>query len=602
VAGASRGHDPHHTISSPRMSPRRRPARRRPHQPLPSPAAWIGARARNALRRPVFIGAVSIVTFVLSLLALVIVPQQARRAAAAIRPPAASRPDTEPTSAALREAERQIAAAESTIVAARAEIAKVVSATAQANAADTLAGGVPIGAGLRTRRDSLASQVEQLARLIARSENAPLLGSYRALAQSPTMQGDPRVKLLLDSLVEIERERDSYNAVGGVDPVFVALTARANELGRNIEALAVLRRSALQRDLALLAPPAPTAPAAVAQRPLPDTMELMTRRDAARAAAGGVAARLARERGELQQLDLREARARELANVGASPSAMLAAALVFGAVLGFGFALFDEVRRPRIGDAYEAERATGVRVLGVIDPLPASPERGRRATDKSGPPYIDPGADGHQLIYLTIATAGSNTVMVTVTGDNPAVSAIVAVNFAAIAADEARATLLVDTDGASASVTAALHLRPSSGVKDVAAGSAQWPDVTRTARLGRERTIDVVTSGEGAASTEAIADVMQRDSARLARRYDAIVLVSAFEQVVAGLPAALPIPDVIYCARAGQTSLTDLKKAIADIREAGGHPRGIVLWSAPDPVLAEIRPVEEVPRQPAAVA
>jgi Mrp family chromosome partitioning ATPase len=347
----------------------------------------------------------------------------------------------------------------------------------------------------------------------------------------------------------------------------------------------------------LPAPPAPVLPAALANRPLPDTMARIAVRDAARAAAGGVAARLARERAELVQLDAREARARELANVGASPSAMLAAALVFGAVLGFGIALFDEVRRPRIGDAYEAERATGVRVLGVIDPLPLSPERGRRASDRNGPPYIDPGADGHQLIYLTIATAGSSTVMATITGDNQSIAAIVAVNFAAIAADEARATLLVDTDTASASVTAALRLRTSGGVSNLVSGASQWPDVTRTARLGRDRTIDVVASGEGPVSTEAIAEVLRRDTARLARRYDAIVVVSSCEQVMAGLPAALPVPDVIFCARTGRTSLADLKKAIADIREAGGHPRGIVLWSAPDPELARLRPVEEAERQ-----
>ncbi|MEO7454956.1 MAG: hypothetical protein ABIY52_01745 [Gemmatimonadaceae bacterium] len=583
------------------MSSRRRTPRRRQNPPTPNPAAWIGARARNALRRPVFIGAVSIATFLLSLLALVIVPQQARRAAAAIRPPAAARPDTEPTTAALAEAERQIAAAESALVAARTELTQIVAATAAVTATDTVAGGALISAGLRTRRDSLASQVDQLGRLIARSENAPLLGSYRALAQSPPMQGDPRVKQLLDSLVEIERERDSYSAVGGVDPVFVALTARANELGRNIEALADLRRTALKKDLAILAPPAPEIPAALASRPLPDTMARIATRDAARAAAGGVAARLARERGELVQLDVREERARELANVGASPSAMLAAALVFGAVLGFGIALFDEVRRPRIGDAYEAERATGVRVLGVIDPLPPSPERGRRASDRNGPPYIDPGADGHQLIYLTIATAGTNAVMATITGDNSAIAAIVAVNFCAIAADEARATLLVDTDTSASTVTAALRLRSTAGVSSIVAGSSQWPEVTRTARLGRDRTIDVVTSGEGATSTEAIAEVLRRDGARLARRYDAIVLVSSTEQVMAGLPASLPIPDVIYCARAGQTSLADLRKAIEDIKAAGGHPRGIVLWNAPDPVLAQHRPVEEVERQPVAV-
>ncbi|MEO8333366.1 MAG: hypothetical protein ABI664_00235 [bacterium] len=584
------------------MSPRRRSVRRRPNPPMLTGATWIAARARNALRRPVFISAVSVVTFALSLLALVIVPQQARRAAAAIRPVAAQRPDTEPTVAALVEAERQVAAAEASIVSTRAELNQLIAAAAAANAGDTTASGERLGATMRSRRDSLTAQVDQLGRLITRSENAPLLGSYRALAQSRPMQGDIRVKQLLDSLVEIERERDSYSAVGGVDPVFVALTARANELGKNIESLANVRRTALRQELSTIAPTTTEVPSAVALRPLPDTLARVQARDATRSAAAGVAARLARERAELVALDTRETRARELANVGASPSAMLAAALVFGAVLGFGFALFDEVRRPRLADAYEAERATGVRVLGVIRPLPPSPERGRRSTDRTGPPYIDPGADGHQLVYLTIATAGSNALMLTITGDSTAVAAVVAINFSAIAADEARSTLLIDTDSLTSSVTAALRLRTSAGISGLVKGTAQWPEVTRSARLGRDRTIDVVPSGEGAVSVDEIKALLQRDMTRLSKRYDAIILVSSLDQVLGGLPTSLPIRDVLFCARAGQTSIADARRIVKDVAATGANPRGIVLWDAIEPALSQVRPVEEAQLDTAGVA
>jgi hypothetical protein len=229
------------------------------------------------------------------------------------------------------------------------------------------------------------------------------------------MRSDASVRQLLDSLVEIERERESYNAVGGVDPVFVALTARANELGRAIEAVAIARRADLRRQIAALAP----APPDLSSRAIPDTLQHIatlerrshrrcgsreqTRPRACRARTAG------RARGA-------RARAREPRRVA---SAMLAAALIFGAVIGFGFALIDELRHPRIADAYEVERATGVRVLGIISPLPPSPERGRRSSDRAAPPYIDPGADGHQLIYLHIAAAGANVLMLTVTGDNP---------------------------------------------------------------------------------------------------------------------------------------------------------------------------------------
>jgi Mrp family chromosome partitioning ATPase len=551
----------------------------------------MAARARNALRRPVFIGAVSIVTFIASLVALVVVPQQARRTAAQLRPVAAQRPDTEPTVSALTEAERQVGAANAALNAARTELSQLIAATATTPVADTLSTGEPITPATRTARDSLAEQAAQLGRLLARSENAPLLGSYRALAEAPAMRGDASVRQLLDSLAEIERERESYNAVGGVDPVFVALTARANELGRAIEAAAIARRADLRRQMAALAPPPPD----IGSRPVPDTMQRITALNEARAAAAGVANRLARERAELTRLDAREARARELANVGASPPTMLAAALIFGAVIGFGFALIDEIRHPRVADAYEVERATGVRVLGVISPLPQSPERGRRSSDRAAPPYIDPGADGHQLIYLHIATAGANVLMLTVTGDNPAVSAVVGINFAAIAADEARSTLLIDTDAAASTVATALRLRASEGVSGLVSQKVSWPEAVRPVRIGRESSIDVVPTGPDAPPFQSVSALLQNDAVRLARRYDTIVIVSAAEQVLNGLPSVLPIPDVIYCVRTGHTPIGQLRRALEDTERTGGRIRGIVLWNAPDPILAEVR----APEQPA---
>ena len=574
------------------MSPRKRPSRNRTSLATPTPAEWITARARNALRRPLFIGMVSIVTFAASLLALIVVPQQARRAAAGLRPPAAQRPDTEPTMSALTEAERQVARADSTLAASRLELQQLVAATAAAVPSDTSIGGDTLDAATHTRRDSLTAQAALLARLLARAENSPLLGSYRALAEAAPMRGDARARQLLDSLAGIERERDSYNAVGGVDPVFVALTARANELGRSIQNLAEARRIAIKKEATALEPPPLALPTAIAARPLPDTLARAKARDTARVVAAEVANRLARERSELQKLDAREERARELDSVGASPSAILGAALVFGAMLGFGVVLFDEVRRPRVADAAEAERATGIRVLGVIKPVAPSPERGRRAADKAAPPYIDPGADGHQLVYLTIAPAGANVVMVTITGDSPAVSAVVAVNFATIAADEARGTILIDTDAATSSVSAALRLRPGAGVIGVLQGRADWGEATRETRIGRDRVIDVVPSGEGTAAPSDLAALFQRDIGRLSRQYDAIVLVSTPEQVIGGLSATLPIPDVLVCARTGLTPVSQLKAMIEQIEQSGSRTRGIVLWQAPDPVLSDVRPIE----------
>jgi len=578
------------------MSQRRTSTRNRLRPSTSTPAAWITARARNALRRPLFIGTVSVLTFIASLIALVIVPQQARRAAVT-RAPSTARPDTAATVASLRQAQRQIASADSAVAAARTELTTLIAATAVAVAADTLAGGVAVGPEVRAMRQSLNASVTQLTMLLDRAADAPLLSAYRALAQAEPMQGDPQVRALLDTLTEIERERESYNAVGGVDPVFVALTSRATEVGRMIVALAEQRREAISQEVAALAPPAPVISSALSSRPLPDTMAKLYLRDTARTVAAEVAGRLERERAELRVIEAREARERQLASYAASPPAMLAAALVFGAMLGFGVALLDEVRRPRLSDASEVERATGARVIGTIMPLPPSPDRGRRAADRAGPTYLDPGADGHQLVYLSVVTEGSSVVMLTVTGDHPSVRAVVAVNFAAIAADEARGTLLVDTDGATSSVSSALGLRPSGGLSAVLSGRTEWPDVIRTTRVGRDRAIEVVPSGHGTPPLESIMTMLQRDSARLARRYDAIVVVSSVEQVVGGLATALPIPDVLYCARAGSTPLARLKQDVDDIRASGANLRGIVLWGAPEPVLAGARAAESGERE-----
>ena len=172
--------------------------------------------------------------------------------------------------------------------------------------------------------------------------------------------------------------------------------------------------------------------------------------------------------------------------------------------------------------------------------------------------------------------------------------AVVAINFAAIASDEARVTLLMDTNGAAATVVAAVRLRPGAGVVELARGSVGWHDVIRGAQLGRDRSIDVVPSGEGPGAVEDIARLLTHDISSLTRHYDAVVLVSSLEQVAAGLPAALPIPDVIYCARIGQTLIAELEHAVKRIARSGANARGVVLWNSPDPVLAELRPAADV--------
>ena len=71
-------------------------------------------------------------------------------------------------------------------------------------------------------------------------------------------------------------------------------------------------------------------------------------------------------------------------------------------------------------------------------------------------------------------------------------------------------------------------------------------------------------------------------------------MVSALDQAVAGVSAALPVPDVLYCVRAGQTPIAELKQHIEEIQTTGAQVRGVVFWNAPDPQLADLRPAMDV--------
>lgn len=542
-------------------------------------ATWMAARARNALHRPIFIGAVSVGTFVTALVALVVVPQQAQRAAQAIAPKPGERPDTVALAAAVSAADAHVASAEASLSSARTKAALLAQ-----TAIDTL------NPALVARRDSLGKRLSDLEQLLTRTETAPLAASYRALAESRELAGLAGVKILVDSLSDIERERDAAGTSGGADPVFVALTARATEIGRSLQTIGRTRRDALRAEIAELAPPPRPSASELAQA---DTARRLALRDSARAELAEATARLENARRVVRELDRRAERARELANpLSAPPYAMLASAIVFGMVLGFGAALVQELRRPRIADAHEAERVAGVRVVSVIRPRPPSPERGRRMADRVAPPHIDPGNDAHQLVWLFVAPPASALLMLTISGESSAIAAIIAANLGAVAADEARNVILIDTDAASSPVASALRIKAQPGLDDIIDGRIGWPEATQHAIIGRDRVIDVVASGTGLPlpDVQEVSDLLRRDAARLARHYDTVVVVASKELTLSGLPGVLPMHDVLYCARLGYTRHADIKRAIQGIRLAGGNPLGIVLWDDVEP--APLTPAE----------
>ena len=534
--------------------------------------AWLANRARNALRRPAFIGAVSVGTFVTALVSMVVVPRAPRQEPQSIPIPA--RPDTLTVAADAAIGRVRLAQAESALVRARVDVAEAASAAAATVQADT--------AGPDLSRDSISARIQLLATMLTRAEQAPLLSSYKALAGLPELRGDRRVRALLDTLAEVEREREGFGAVGGVDPIFVALTSRASEIGRAIQAIATQRRNALEAQLATVASAEPP----IAAEPAIDPATYVASLDSIRRAVQQHDKELTRRRESSRSMDLAEERARERANAVAPPLALLASAFVLSWVIGFGVAFVGELKKPRVSHASELERFLGVRVLSTVETPMPSVDRGRREADRSAPPYFDPGAEGYQLAYLGLATDHPTLLMATVTGDDPAIAAVVACNLAAVAADEARNTLVIDLES-TCSASAALRSRVQPGVTDIIRSDATWPDATTAARIGRDKTVDLVPYGKPGTPVpvpELIA-LLNRDCTRLARYYDAIFLVAAAKDVSQGLARALPSPEVIYCAQPGITPLRQLRAQLDSIRAVGGSLRGIVLWEAERPLL-----------------
>ena len=545
--------------------------------------AWLTARARNAVQRPVVIGVVGVGAFVAALVALILAPQQVRQPRPATVP-VASRPDTAAFGAALAHARTRLSAAESSLAVAR-------TAPIAAQPVEDTPNPVAVA-----QRDSLSGAVSDLDALLARVETAPVSASYRALAESPQLANVPRVKSLLDSLSEIERDRDALGTTAAADPVFVALTSRATEIGRAIQALGQARRDSIRQQIARLN--MPTQRVVVTPTPILDTASWVAERDSAQSLVQQAVAALADARSKARDFDRELAREREATTRSAPPVALLAAALVIGIALGFGSAFFDELRHPRVSDAHELERVTGSRVLATIRPRPRDPDRDRRLSDRMAPPYFDPGAAGYQLTYLHVSRTGASRLVLTIVAADTSIAAVVGMNVAAIAADEARSTIIIDTDARALPVAAALRSHAEPGITDIIRDHIDWSEVTTQTMIGRDRVIDVIPSGVSPERLDAamVTELFRQEASRLARHYEAIVVVADVDQVVAGLPGALPIPDTIVCARVGHTRLADLQKALDGIRAAGGNPLGVVLWDSVPPSLPTPERIARAPR------
>src|SRR4051812_13685006 len=309
---------------------------------VPEPA-WLSSRARNAARRPMFIGLSAAIIVALAGLSLVLAPKNRRP----MGPTAAVsdiRIDTVQLQAALEQARSRVTSAESALVIARREVATYNAEPAVDS----------VSPQVLARHDSLANVLNELSSLIGKVETVPLPSSYRALAASPALISNGRVKALLDSLSAVEHEREAFGGAGGADPMFVALTSQATDIGRAIETIAASRRDSLRAEISRIV--TPTQQVAKARAAAPDTMPWVAERDSAQSAVVVASSDLENAHNALKLQREEKQRAQEITAISANPFAMIIAAAIFGIVFGFGAALQMELRRPTVSDAAEVER------------------------------------------------------------------------------------------------------------------------------------------------------------------------------------------------------------------------------------------------------
>ncbi|HXF23621.1 MAG TPA: AAA family ATPase, partial [Gemmatimonadaceae bacterium] len=375
-----------------------------------------------------------------------------------------------------------------------------------------------------------------------------------------------------------------FGALGAGDPIYVALTARVNELGRSIRDAASEKQSELRARLApLLAPPPPLP---TLQTTHVDTTAFVDARESATQEFLQARQRLDSLRSVNARIDTVATQARQVANVGAPPIAMLAAALVIALAVGFLVVFIGEMRHPRVAHMREGEAVSNVRVLSVIQPG-SIVERGRRQSDIETPPLIDLTSESYRTLYLHLAATEASVPIVTVTGDIPGVVATIAANLAAVAAYEARSTLLVDGDPSTSSVSSVLRIESDPGLRGVLSGEIDLFSAIVPTTVGRDRPLDVLPSGHGRIGT-ASPDAVRKlhdTLARMERRYDFIVIVAPSSYAQLKTNTIVPAPDVVVCARVGVTQIADLRAAVKNLRAAGKLVHGIVLWDDEAPRL-----------------
>lgn len=396
--------------------------------------------------------------------------------------------------------------------------------------------------------DSLKLAVAALSARLGRAQNAPLAASWRALAADPLLQQDVRVRALADSLADAERSRNEYDAVGGVDPIYLELSSRVTAFGRAIE------RSALQRIAVLLEPSSAAGPVAAlrvgptaeerARRFVADSARYVTaraKRDAAAQVSDSIGALLTAQRTAAISRDSARARAQRRVDALAPPLAMLTASAAAAIGLALLVTILLEVYSPRLADEREVTSQARVPVLLSI-----------RATDASTPEALT-SAFSQLAFDLEQFLAATRTLIVV--SDDPQLASRTAARMAERLGYDGRSVRIVSPRQGTARMTTRVRRRAT-------------PTATQAVLVQPERNQGVAWTGEF--FLESVTD-------------DTItVRAGALDDVRQAIAAGTGDSQVVLVVRIGSTPTVWLSRARAYIhRTRGSSALGVVIW-APD--------------------
>ncbi|HZS62528.1 MAG TPA: hypothetical protein VFA43_24895, partial [Gemmatimonadaceae bacterium] len=174
--------------------------------------------------------------------------------------------------------------------------------------------------------------------------------------------------------------------------------------------------------------------------------------------------------------------------------------------------------------------------------------------------------------------------IVTIAGDESEVVATVASNIAVASVYDSRNTLLVDAEHAAAPATHIVGARIAPGVADVLGGLVAWSDAIVTVVIGRDRRLDVIPAGSAqipaSAPPASAGHSLRDDLARLARRYDLMIVVAPEGLSQVGPASVLPGLSVVLCARIAFTPLERLVSSVSSLVNSDVRLVGLVLWDS----------------------